>query len=475
VKEFLALKIRFELFSVSISSKTHTMKFLRKNFYILSFVVLILFVGVIIAFRPKEAAVPPLKDRTGASAAGAEWLNAKQAMQGLIADIEKNPNDNKSKIKLAEAYVQEGRVTGDYNYYDVAALKLLDEVLAQEPNDFEALATQATVYLNQHHFQQGLDVGKQVQQLYPHASFAYGILTDANVELGHYDDAMKAVDSMCAIRPDLRSYSRISYLREILGDVDGAKEAMKMAVQAGVPGMEQTEWCRVYLGKLYELTGNIDTAEMIYTAANAARPNYAFALAGLGRVERAKKNYPQAINYFEEANSLIKDNAFGEDLIELYQLNGEKDKATAMANQTINILLANSNASQNNTNAGHYSDKELTYVYLTLKDYDNALKHAKLEYDRRPDNIDVNEMMAWVYYKRGEFSQALPYAEKSLRTGSKNPELLCRTGLIYCHNNQTEKGSALIGEAVKMNPFLHEDLLADAKNYIPQSSSLASK
>lgn len=444
------------------------MDFIKKNFYLISFAILALFVSTILVFRPKEPDVPPLKDRVGGTALGAEWMNTKQAIDGLIEKVRKDPKDLKSKIQLAQGYIQEGRITGDCNYYDVAALKLLDDVLEKDPNNFEALCSKATVYLNQHHFQQGYDVGLKAQQQNPHASFVYGILTDADVELGKYDEAVKMGDSMCAIRPDLRSYSRISYLREIYGDYPGAKEAMKMAVKAGITGMEQTEWCRVYLGKLYEQTGNIDTAEWIYQAASVARPNYAPALAGLGRIARAKKNYPEAINHFEMAQSLLKDQAFGEELIDLYRLQGETEKADALTKEVIKTLLAGSNTNDQNPDAGHYSDKELAYLYLKLGGNDNALKHAKLEYDRRSANIDVNEMMAWVYYKRGEYAKALPFADKSLITGSKNSELLCRTGLIYCKNHQTEKGSSLIATAVKQNPFIQEDLLAEAKPYIPE-------
>jgi len=50
-------------------------------------------------------------------------------------------------------------------------------------------------------------------------------------------------------------------------------------------------------------------------------------------------------------------------------------------------------------------------AYLEVKDYDNALKHALLEYNRRPQNIDVNETLAWVYYNRGEYQKALPYMQ----------------------------------------------------------------
>jgi tetratricopeptide (TPR) repeat protein len=443
------------------------MNFIRKNFYLISFAILALFVSTILIFRPKEPAVPPLKDRIGGTALGAEWMNTKQAIEGLIQKVSKDPKDMKSRIQLAQGYIQEGRITGDYNYYDAAALKLLDEVLEKDPKNFEALCSKATVLLNQHHFQQGYEVGLKAQQQNPHAAFAYGILTDANVELGKYDEAVKMGDSMCAIRPDLRSYSRISYLREIYGDYNGAKEAMKMAVKAGVPGLEQTEWCRVYLGKLYEQTGNIDTAEMIYTAASVARPNYAPALAALGRVERAKKNYSEAIKYFIQAQALVKDYSYGDELADLYRITGQKEKADSTSQEVIKLLQAHANSNDQNADVGHYADKELAYAYLKMNENDLALQHAKAEYNRRPDNIDVNEMMAWVHYKRGEFADAVPFAEKSLRTGSRNSELLCRAGLIYCQANQVEKGSALISEAVKQNPFLQEDLLAEAKKFIP--------
>jgi len=333
------------------------MNFIKRNFYLISFAILALFVSTILIFRPKEPAVPPLKDRIGGIALGAEWMNTKQAIDGLIEKVRKDPEDMKSRIQLAQGYIQEGRITGDYNYYDVAALKLLDEVLEKDPKNFDALCSKATVLLNQHHFQPGYETGLKAQQQNPHAAFAYGILTDASVELGKYDEAVQMCDSMCAIRPDLRSYSRISYLREIYGDYHGAKEAMKMAVKASPAGLEQTEWCRVYLGKLYEQTGNIDTAEMIYTAASVARPNYAPALAALGRVERAKKNYAEAIKYFIQADALVKDYSYGEELVDLYRITGQKEKADSASQEVIKLLQAHANSNDENGDAGHFADK----------------------------------------------------------------------------------------------------------------------
>jgi tetratricopeptide (TPR) repeat protein len=105
---------------------------------------------------------------------------------------------------------------------------------------------------------------------------------------------------MISIRPDIRSYSRISYLREIHGDPEGAIEAMKLAVDAGQPGAEGTEWARVQLGKLYEQTGELKYAEMNYAISLQNRPNYPYALAGLARLAVAAKDFGKQLDYIQQ-------------------------------------------------------------------------------------------------------------------------------------------------------------------------------
>ena len=107
---------------------------------------------------------------------------------------------------------------------------------------------------------------------------------------------------------------------------------------------------------------------------------------------------------------------------------------------------------------GHYSDKEQAYVYLQSNNYDKALQHALAEYKRRPGNIEVNEMMAWVYYKRNEINKALPYIDAAFVTNSMNPVLLCTAGLIYLKTGDTEKGKKMLSLGLKNNPVLPVDL-----------------
>jgi tetratricopeptide (TPR) repeat protein len=100
----------------------------------------------------------------------------------------------------------------------------------------------------------------------------------------------------------------------------------------------------------------------------------------------------------------------------------------------------------------------LAYAYLKVNDYDNALKHALLEYDRRPDNIDVNECVAWVYYNMGDYEKALPYIKTALRTNCKNPTLLCRAGLIYAKSGEKIVAKTTLQQALQTKANIANDL-----------------
>ncbi|QKG52943.1 tetratricopeptide repeat protein [Hymenobacter sp. BRD67] len=436
-----------------------------------------LYTGLLLAFGLAIAAIlffkkqgppalPEPKDRIGRLALGGEWVNTKASMQGLLAKLRTDPNDQKSRLLLAEAYMQEGRITGNHPYYDAAAMQLLQEVLKANPENFEALCCQASLSLTQHHFSQGLALAQQAQELNPQSGYVYGLLTDANVELGHYDEAIKMADKMNQVRPDLTAYARVSYLREIHGDIPGAIEAMDLAVKAGYAGLEQTEWSRVALGHLYEVSGQLDKAQGYYQMALVLRPNYAYALAGLARVAAAHQDYATAIKDLNLARATVKDYAFTDELVDVYRLNHQPDEADKMARESVEMLADAAKQANNDEQLGHYTDRELAYAYLKTNELDKALEHAKIEYARRPDNIDVNETLAWVHYKRGEFKEAQKYMQVARRTNSQNPVLLCRAGLILSKNGQPAEGRALIEKAVKTAPYLNPEVTAEGETLL---------
>ncbi|HET9279843.1 MAG TPA: tetratricopeptide repeat protein, partial [Flavitalea sp.] len=203
----------------------------KKKIYLISIGVFIAAV-VIICFRQqaeeknKETKIYYLLERNGVAAGMEEWNTVRSEVNRLIKVIQDNPGHETSLIALASAYIREARVTGNYIYYDRAAMKCVNDVLKRNENNFDALSLKAMILLSEHHFAEALVTAKKAVSINPYNAFVYGVLVDAYVEMGDYESAVESLEKMISIRPDMRAYARVSYLREIHGDYPGAIEAM---------------------------------------------------------------------------------------------------------------------------------------------------------------------------------------------------------------------------------------------------------
>ncbi len=414
----------------------------------------------------KELSVPALLARDKQAGNDAERDMIQKAYDKAIASLKNNPDDLRQFISLASVYISEGRITGNSGYYSNAAIKVLNRVTnehaANKELEFEALNLKSVVLLNMHQFKEALDVAEEAVAINSMNSGIYGALVDANVEMGHYDDAVKDCDKMLGLRPDLRSYSRASYLRQIYGDNKGAIAAMKMAVEAGGPGDESTEWARVMLGNLYLNTGNNDSASFAYRTSLMYRPEYPYALAGLAKVAQSEKNYDSAIALTKHAIKLMSQPMFVLQLADLYELKNDTVKANEVRNDVITLLLEGEK-DQADQVVKHNTNRELAMAYIDAGAADKAIKYALNDLAMRPDNIDANELAAWAYYKSGRYAEAQKYAAKSMRTNSKNAISLYRNGMIYAAAGDQLKGDQLMQEAKSILPGIDQKTLLAAK------------
>lgn len=429
----------------------------RRTLYVMLTVFSLVFAAFIVMNGKDKSAFPELKERTGVLANDPEWATVKATYAKLRKELEAKPEDKKTLLQLAKTFMQEGRVTGNFSYYNKAALDMVDMVLKKDPTDLEAICLKAMTFLSQHRFAEAKELAEKAAQLNPHYSFVYGLLCDANVEMGNYTEAVASADKMVSTRPDIRSYSRVSYLREIHGDVPGAIEAIKLAVTAGYPGAEDKSWARMVLAHLYEDSNELDKAEEQYQTTLTERPQYPFALAGLGKIARYKKDYPKAIEYYEKAKVVMADASFFEELIDLYRLNGQTEKADECARITIDALLSDNISAAKDKSMGHYSDMELANLYLKTNQFEKALQHAKSEHQRRPNNIDAAETLAKVLFKMGKASEAAPLMETSLRTNSQKPERLVLAGRVKTAIGQQAEGEALISKGMALKPYMEQE------------------
>jgi tetratricopeptide (TPR) repeat protein len=402
--------------------------------------------------------IPPLEERTGELAKAGEWEKTKIKVDDLREKIAKKPDDVKSRLQIATIYLSEARVTANTYYYS-AAWHILNGVHTLQPDNFEANVFKSSIAMSLHRFDEAKHLAEKARAANPANAYVYGILVDANVELGNYAEAVIMSDKMQELKPSLEAYSRASYLREIYGDYPGAIEAMKMAVQAGAPGLESTEWARVTLGDLYVNTGKLAEAANEYTTSLRYRPAFPNAEMGLAKVEKAKKNYPAAIEHTKNAIRIVSEASFVAYLADLYELNGEADKANSTRKDIVSLLEDSEKNQPSDPAIKHNANRELANAYLYAGNKDKALTYALNDLKLRPGNIDANELAAWIYYLKGDYSNAKIHADKMLATNTSNADILYKAGVIYEHTGDRAKANQLKLAASTVNPYVDQRIL----------------
>lgn len=384
-----------------------------------------------------------------------EYVQIKEKYDKLKRQYEKDHKDYESLLKLAEIYVYEARVTGEHPYYYTAALETLNQLLAEKSSlsrdqHFHTLFYKATVELSQHNFTAALKTANKALKLNDMNAGIYGVLVDAHVEIGNYEEAVAACDKMMQIRPDLRSYSRTSYLREIYGDMQGSKKAMVMAINAGAPYSEYKCWAITTLGKIYEAEGKLDSAQICYEFSTQERENYPFGIAGLARIQAKKGETTEAFKLYKQALEILPEIGFNIDLANLKKQNGDEAEFKAMIPE-IETMFTEDIESGHNMNLEYAS-----FLYSFKGDFKTALEYGLKEYEERPENIDVNKLLAFVYYGMDDTENAKKHIEIALATAKQDADLICMDGLI---NSDVEQ----VRRSFVVNPYQDHGFVDEGK------------
>ena len=372
--------------------------------------------------------------------------SADRFISTLQEQLKESPDNSKLLTKLGASYIQKARESNNPEYYSKAE-NVLKRAMENDKENFLAMAELGSVNLSRHHFKEALELSQKALALNPYSAYSYGVLVDAQVELGMYDEAIANVQKMVDIRPDLSSYSRVSYIRELKGDMQGAIDAMKLAVKAGSPEAENTAWCRVQLGNLFYNTGDTETAFKIFQFIIKDFPNYAHGYGGMAKIKVNQKNYNEAIEFY---NKSLEKNTLPEYLIALgdtYLLNGEKEKSEEQYSKAkfINTMFKDN---------GVDTDLELA---LFNADHDRSLKeslnNAEESLDNGSKSIKTYHVLAWTNYKLGNYDEAGKNIELALRLGTKEPLMYYHAGKIYEKLGDAQKAKEYSEYALKINPF----------------------
>ncbi|MGH7807251.1 MAG: tetratricopeptide repeat protein, partial [Thermodesulfobacteriota bacterium] len=297
--------------------------------------------------------------------------------------------------------------------------------------------------------------------------YAYGILGDAYIELGEYDKAQEAYQKMLILSPNLYSYSRMSYIKELRGDTEGAIQTMQMAIKEGIRQSlpeENIAWAQYIIGELYFNAGELKKAQEHYEASVTTYDNYYYALAGLARVNAVEKNYGEAIELYKRAIGVIPLPIFVSSLGDVYAKMGNLEEAKKQYDlvEYIGLLSKINKVIYNRELALFYADHDMKL--------DEALELAKREFDVRKD-IYTYDTLAWAFYKNNQLKEALDASLNSLGIGTKDAKLFFHAGMIYYKLGDNNRAKEYLSKALSTNPYFHVMYSEVAENTLKEIES----
>lgn len=367
-----------------------------------------------------------------------------RALDAAQQRLNASPDDPQLISLLALAYVQRVRETGDPGYY-ARADELVRRALSLGPREITTLVAAGSLSLSRHDFPAALDYGTRAVAVAPARPAGHGIVTDALVELGRYDEAAAAAQRMVDLRPDLASFGRVAYLRELNGDIPGAIIAMRAAVAAGNPASEGTAWTEVQLGHLLYQSGDLDGALQAYESSRTRVRDYVYGDAGIARVRAARGDLRGAAEIYERAVVRLPLPEFAAALGDVYAKLGDRvrsEQQYAVVAATWK-LLATGGVRTDIDQAIFDADRD--------RNIPAALAAAQAEYEIRK-SVHVVDALAWAEYRSGDLAAALRHSAEALRLGSRDPLLLYRAGVIAEAAGETSRARTLFGRASELNP-----------------------
>lgn len=373
-----------------------------------------------------------------------------------------DPDNFTSFDRLASAYLQKARETGDPSYYDLSE-KSYAQALALLPKDKpEAASTSArlaALYLAEHRFADARSLAEKSLALDPALLSAYATLGDVQLETGQYVEAAVSFAKLNLPENALPPRPGLAYLFETrqanLDYIQGKPQqaivhmqaAIAKAIDSDLP-KENLAWSQFSLGELYFGVGNLPEAEKWYEAALKTYPNYHRANAWLAQLRASQGRYSEAADLYRKAIAVIPLPAYVAALGDIETKLGHADEAQKQY-AVVDFISKLSALNQ------QLFRRELAVFYA---DHDvrlpEALESAKQEINQRHD-VYTWDVLAWASFKNGKIALASDSIAHALAQGTKDPLLYFHAGMICRRAGDPAKAKEFLEQALAINPRFH--------------------
>jgi tetratricopeptide (TPR) repeat protein len=369
--------------------------------------------------------------------------------------LRREPSSPEAWLTLGEAWVLKAREEADPGLYH-SAEDCARAALALARDSQRAHRLLGLVLLEDHRFGEARRLAEALVARAPDDAAAHGVLSDALLELGRTEEAAHSAQRMMDLKPNLPAYVRASYLLWLLGDVEGALESARLAVDAGGEA-EARAWARTQAALLRWSRGDLDGADAELERALAEAPEHAAAMVVRGRVALSRRDFAAARAWLERAHRRAP-------LPETAWLLGDARAASgddAGAREAYDRVIRDGRAIDHRTLA----------LFLATKgrELEEAVRLAEAERAVRRD-VYTEDAYAWALFRSGRIAEADRAAREATRLGTPDPRLLWHAGAIRIASGARREGLALVRRALRLNPEFDLTGAAEAREVLARET-----
>jgi tetratricopeptide (TPR) repeat protein len=342
--------------------------------------------------------------------------------------------------RLGWAFVTKARESFDPGFYKLAE-QCARAIEIRSPQSQEAMLLRAHVLQNLHRFKESENLARRLVRQRG-LSFDYGLLGDALMEQGKLDDAVEAYQQMMDLKPDLRAYARAAHMRWLKGDLEGAIEAMQLAVDAASPqDAESAAWVNTRLAFYEFQAGRVNEAEKLCALALSLQDSYPPTLLLKGKILLGQSRFGEAVAALQGAVKLNPLPEYQWTLAEALRVAGRENEA-----YEIEAKLRERGAT---------SDPRTLALYLATRHEspETALRLARAELDSRGD-VFTHDALAWSLASAGKLTEAHSEMQRALAEGTQDARLFFHAGTIALQAGQSAEAERWLRKARELSDLL---------------------
>jgi len=358
------------------------------------------------------------------------------------------PDAEQSYVALATAFLRSARAEGAV--HRAYARDVLEVGMARVGATPRLRLLSAMLLLDDHKFEQVIVAATALSSELPWDPTPRLLIGDASLELGAYAEAEQAYEAAIDLRPDLRSYNRVGYMRWLYGDFDGAVEALELALDAGsARDPESMAWCFTDLGAMYLRRGRPEQAEKAASRALELVPGYAPALSLHGRALR-ERGEPRAA---KDALLAAADRApSAEAVLHVVEVDRMLGNAAEAAGGLADALAM----------AEHDPRPVAHFLARHGEEPPRALALAEAELEARK-NIWSWDTLALAAARAGEHDRARAAMDEAEALGTEDAELTLHRALVELLAGDAAAARQQLDRAIALRPAVDPVLVAELR------------